>query len=411
MKYEWIAQYHIETRWDCNPRERDEDHIRAIAAHMNRDGYDKTQPIIIYDITDRSKITNSLRYMAATGHHRIAASLLEDDEFPNLPLDKVYCEIRKGTYKDCYRFMLVENFQHTPEFNKSIGKMPTRDELRKMRSQLMLFPDIMAKGDRVLAKEWGCHRETVSKIRDEVIEKIEVDEIRPPAQAFGSFDEMKQLKAIIEAGLYVGLDGKKHPRTKPKAPEVPQETAPDKAASSAAERGKHSMQKTESSTPTNLDQWKDMVKAQIKTWKKKREGCGHASLTMFLHATLKYKSLPHGTDITEEIYEKLMFLLTTNRTNMLEKLVRKQLRGESLWKDDSDETEQDSREESDCIIGFIQVNANLQNFVFTENSEDVEKHFDCYALSDLPPVVVDEISRIVKELEAERAKLLEKKEE
>ena len=214
MRYDWIPQSSIETRWDCNPRERDEDHIRAIATHMDRDGYDKNQPIIIYEITDRSKLTNNLRYMASTGHHRIAASLLEDNEFPNLPLNNVYCEIRKGTYQECYRYMLIDNFLHTPGFNKSVGKMPTRDELRKMRSQLLLFPDVFAKGDRLLAKEWGCHRDTVSKIRDEVIEKIQVDEIRPPAQVFGSFDEMKKLKEIIKADLYVGLDGKKYPRAK-----------------------------------------------------------------------------------------------------------------------------------------------------------------------------------------------------
>ena len=410
MKHDWIHQYYIETRWDCNPRERDEDHIRAIAAHMNRDGYDKAQPVVIFDITDRSKITNNLPYMAATGHHRIAASLLEDDEFPNLPLDKVYCEIRKGTYKECYQYMLIDNFLHTPEFNKSVGKMPTRKELWNMRSQLLLFPDIFAKGDRLLAKEWGCHRDTVSKLRDEVIEKIQVDEIRPPAQVFGSFDEMKKLKELIETNLYLGLDGKKYPRTKAQvivpATDLPQK---GKDATSAVERGQLSMQKKESSAPTNLDQWQDMVKAQIKTWKKKREGCGYASLSMFLHATLKYHSLPQTTEITEDIYDKLMHLLTTKRTGILEILVKRQLRGESLWEDES-APEQPS-EESDCIIGFIQVNANLQNFVFTENSEDVEKHYDCYALSDLPPAIVDEISRVVKELEAERAKLLEKKKE
>ena len=133
-KWEWIQQSDIETRWDCNPRERDEDHIRAIATHMDRHGFDVKQPVIVYEITDRATGINHLSYMAASGHHRIEASLLEDDEFPNLPLSQVYAEIRQGTYLEAYRYMLIDNFQHVPGFNKRIGKMPGQVDLFNMRS-------------------------------------------------------------------------------------------------------------------------------------------------------------------------------------------------------------------------------------------------------------------------------------
>ena len=189
-----------------DPRERDDDHIRALAAHMNEKGYDAKFPIVVYCFENKDEV-----YHAATGHHRLAASLLKDDEFPNLPLPEVYCEIREGTHAEYARWMLIDNFQHTPGFNQTIGKTPTRKELQQMRFQLLYFPDIFAKGDRLLAKEWGCDHKTVGEVRNWFISKLTRGEIPQPDHITKT--DIVQIKVIIESDLYIGKDGKKYPRT------------------------------------------------------------------------------------------------------------------------------------------------------------------------------------------------------
>ena len=213
MAYTWLSPTNIVVDWKVNPREKDESHIHAIAAHMNENGYDEKRPIIVYEITDA---VDDGGYYAATGHHRLAASQLEGDEFPNLPLDKVFCEILKGMRTEYYRRMLIDNLQHTPGFNSEIGKMPTRQELRTMRYRLLFFPDTFAKGDRLLAKEWGCDHKVVGKIRDAIIKDFGNGNNPIHGNIHASYvtdEDIEQIKQIVDADLYIGIDGKKYPRS------------------------------------------------------------------------------------------------------------------------------------------------------------------------------------------------------
>ena len=216
MAYTWLSPTNIVVDWKVNPREKDESHIHAIAAHMNENG--------VMMRSDRSSFTKSPMllmtdsYYAATGHHRLAASQLKGDEFPNLPLDEVFCEILKGTRTEYYRRMLIDNLQHTPGFNREIGKMPTRQELRTMRYRLLFFPDNFVKGDRLLAKEWGCDREVVGKIRDAIIKDFGNGNNPIHGNIHASYvtdEDIEQIKQIVDADLYIGIDGKKYPRSKP----------------------------------------------------------------------------------------------------------------------------------------------------------------------------------------------------
>ena len=222
MAFQWLSQENIRVDWNLNPRERDDDHIRTIASHMNEKGYDAKFPIVVYQFKDEIEAEAKAHgipvnlyctevYHAATGHHRLAASMLQDDEFPNLPLPEVYCEIREGTRSEYVRWMLIDNFQHTPGFNKNIGKMPTRKELQQMRFQLLYFPDVFAKGDRLLSKEWGCDHKTVGEVRSWFIAKLSDGENSPPDHVTET--DIVQIKVIIESDLYLGKDGKKYPRT------------------------------------------------------------------------------------------------------------------------------------------------------------------------------------------------------
>ena len=228
MSFRWLTQENIRVDWDMNPRERDEDYIRTIARHMNENGYDAKFPIVVYQFKDEIEAEAKALgipvnlyctevYHAATGHHRFGASLLQDDEFPNLPLPEVYCEIREGTRSEYVRWMLVDNFQHTPGFNRNIGKTPTRKELQQMRFQLLFFPDVFGKGDRLLADKWGCDHKTVGEVRNWFISKLSRGETPQPAHVSDS--DIEEIKEIIESDLYLGKDGKKYPRTAQAKPE------------------------------------------------------------------------------------------------------------------------------------------------------------------------------------------------
>ena len=132
------------------------------------------------------------------------------------------------------RCMLEDNLQHTPGFNRNIGKMPARAELREMRKQLMHFPEFFKKGDRLLGKEWGCDNKLIGKIRIEIIEKIPTDLEKLSTVDFSTVpnsitkDDIKELQDIIDKGIYLGADGKSRPRNVSNTKPEPQETiAPD----------------------------------------------------------------------------------------------------------------------------------------------------------------------------------------
>ena len=115
--------------------------------------------------------------------------------------------------------MLIDNFQHTPGFNKNIGKIPTRKELQQMRFQLLFFPDVFEKGDRLLATGWGCDHKTVSEVRNWFISKLTRGETPQPDYVPDS--DIEKIKEIIASDLYLGKDGKKYPRTtKPVEPKL-----------------------------------------------------------------------------------------------------------------------------------------------------------------------------------------------
>ena len=160
---------------------------------MNKVGYRTDFPLIVYHI---NKI-----FVAATGHHRIAAALTRDDEFPNLPLKEVFCEIRQGTMDDVIRTMMTDNFQWSPGINPKLGKMPSRAEIRNMRYRLMLFPDNFRKSERLLAQEWNCNHFTVGKIRDEILEGLSGGWKQPPPHFSDAARE--EIECIIQRDMYV----------------------------------------------------------------------------------------------------------------------------------------------------------------------------------------------------------------
>ena len=204
-RYQWIETASIKLNWELNPRQPDDAHAKTIARHINANGYDTDFPVIVYGLPEKTT------YFLATGYHRLTASQIKDDEFPNLPLEKIYCEVREGTIDDVIRTMMTDNFQWSPEMNPKLGKMPSREEIRNMRYRLMLFPDTFRKGDRLLASEWSCSQTLIRAMREEVLRDLETDgHISIP---YFTDDAREEIHSIVARDMYLGIDGKARPRS------------------------------------------------------------------------------------------------------------------------------------------------------------------------------------------------------
>lgn len=207
----WINPNDIVKDWSMNPRDRDEDHIRTIARHMNENGYDHNFPIICYNITDGS-VPNDVAF-AATGFHRLDAATLEHGEFPDLPIKEVYCEMRTGTIDDVIVTMMTDNWQWSPASNSKVGKMPSTNEIRSMRYRLMLLPTNFIKSNYLLAKEWNCGETTVRSLRNKLVEDLKNNgDISIP---YFTETHKQEIFGIIEKNMYLSVDGKmRKPTTK-----------------------------------------------------------------------------------------------------------------------------------------------------------------------------------------------------
>ncbi len=86
----------------------------------------------------------------------------------------------------------------------------------------------------------------------------------------------------------------------------------------------------------NLKTLWEQITPAISAWKAEREGVGYASKTMFIHAALRYEGHPSDTKTTPEVLKALLGMLTDN-PDFLEKLIRKQLDGNSLWAEFEDD--------------------------------------------------------------------------
>ena len=91
---------------------------------------------------------------------------------------------------------------------------------------------------------------------------------------------------------------------------------------------------TEVITEETLKSLWEQVNAAIPVWKANQEGLGHASKSMLICATLRFEGLPRNTETDVAVLKKLLELLTTDSTDILQTLVGKQLQGESLWSPD-----------------------------------------------------------------------------
>ena len=195
----------IQTHWERN-RNPNKEHIHALARHMNEDGFNGAFPLRVVEIGAEKEL-----HLAA-GHHRLAVASLTDLTYPNLPLAEVWAEITPGTMDDVICLMQENNFRNDPSVNSRLGLPLTRDEKAAQCKALLMFPDVFRRSDRELAKDWGCHYNTVRGWREDVSAQIvqiaaaaeratSPDEKQAVLEEFGiSATRLEDMVALIRSG-------------------------------------------------------------------------------------------------------------------------------------------------------------------------------------------------------------------
>ena len=200
-----------------NPREFDSEHAVTLARSMNAEGIQTPFVVFPAEIIAESGLVfegfhTESAYVAATGWHRqwglrlTAAELAARDIEPDkLPLSEVPCEIIHGTFSEFWAKLFTDNTRFVPGMNSQMGKMPTRDEIRRIFENLCLLPSYLELSTAALSGLFKMARGTADAWRAKVVEGI-LDAANP-YQLTPAYRE--ELCAVIASGERVGLDGKR----------------------------------------------------------------------------------------------------------------------------------------------------------------------------------------------------------
>ena len=203
MNLQLLSPTELILDWTKNPRPKNDNAIMVIARHMNDIGYIKERPIIVYIINGK--------YYVGAGFHRCEAAMITDPELKDLPLQKVWTEIREGTEEDLNECMLIDNFKHDPETNHELGFTMSKETLKKTRIRILLIPKYFKMTDAALQTLGIGKIMTLGRIRKEVIAMIQDDK---DTTLNISDDIRNELLDIHKSGIRIGTDGRKIDITK-----------------------------------------------------------------------------------------------------------------------------------------------------------------------------------------------------
>lgn len=222
-----------------NPRAFDEEHAVKLARSMNDVGI--RTPIVVYpaEVMTESGVlvfeefATESAYVAATGWHRqwglrlTAEALVARDIEPDiLPVSEVPCEVVRGTFSEFWAKLFTDNTQFVPGMNPGMGKMPTKDEIRRIFENLCLLPNYLQLSTSALAMIFKMAQATANAWREKVIAGIY--DVENPYQLTETYRE--ELKTVIESGERIGLDGKRRKATQEKRASASPAAAPEPAA-------------------------------------------------------------------------------------------------------------------------------------------------------------------------------------
>ena len=198
----WESPLDIYVPHELNNRPLDAGYVESLEDSMITQGYLPTYPIICYRRLELSKDvfdgkTDTL-YICAAGFHRITAA-------KNINLDKVYVDIRSGTFEDYLETLHTDNFQFDPSVDTSLGQIWTKTEKRKACKQLLLLPKYFKLANTALAEVWHTSEANVRRWRDEVASSINDGSLDAPFPI--SEEWQSNLKEILDSNVREMTDG------------------------------------------------------------------------------------------------------------------------------------------------------------------------------------------------------------
>ena len=216
MKTQLVPVDAIRARWDLN-RDRNDEHVRALALRINRDGFDENYPVRLV------KVNGAL--ILAAGHHRFAAAIGEhvrrgdggyerDLTFENLPLAEIWAEVVLGDMDDVICSMQVDHFQFDPAVTAGMGKPLTPNEKKEQCKTLLGFPEFYGKSLRALETEFGIPKSTLQVWKEEVTVQIGQCAAAKltPEQLLSDFgmtpERLEKMRYLAESGEREGADGR-----------------------------------------------------------------------------------------------------------------------------------------------------------------------------------------------------------
>lgn len=198
----WESPLDIYVPHELNNRPLDTGYVESLEDSMITQGYLPTYPIICYRRHALPKAvfdekTDAL-YICAAGFHRTTAA-------KNINLDKVYVELRSGTFEDYLETLHTDNFQFDPSIDTSIGQIWTKTEKRKACKQLLLLPKYFKLTNIALAELWHTSEANVRRWRDEVASSIDEGTLEAPFPI--SEEWQSSLKEILDSNVREMADG------------------------------------------------------------------------------------------------------------------------------------------------------------------------------------------------------------
>lgn len=198
----WESPLDIYVPHELNNRSLDTGYVESLEDSMITQGYLPTYPIILFRRHELPKEvfdgkTNAL-YICAAGFHRTTAA-------KNINLERVYAEIRSGTFEDYLEVLNTDNFQFDPEVDTSLGQIWTKTDKRKACKQLLLLPKYFKLTNIALANLWHTSEANVRRWRDDIASSIDEGALNAPFPISEEWQE--NLKAILDSNVREMADG------------------------------------------------------------------------------------------------------------------------------------------------------------------------------------------------------------
>ena len=217
MKTTLVPVSGILTYWHLN-RKRDDEHVRALATAINRDGFDQRYPVRIVKTPDG-------KLHLAAGYHRLAAAAGEhvdvgggqyerDATLVNLPIEKIWADVVLGDLNDVVKTMQLDNFKHDPAVTAGVGKPLSSAQKKEQCKTLLGFPDYFGKSLALLETEFGIPKRTLANWKSDVGERIaqiasaDLSDLELLNDYGFTRERLEKMAYLVKTGAVSGADGR-----------------------------------------------------------------------------------------------------------------------------------------------------------------------------------------------------------